>query len=121
MNQNYPEEIESAAKDVAGLTALRDVAREDLEEITDKITGEVLAATDPITGKPSFTNDRARDLAIRERCRASEEWRERSRRTEEAELKRAEAAARLERLRGEFSLQKLERRERVAAIDAAIN
>lgn len=121
MNRNYPQEIEEQSITLHGLTCRRDEAQETLERVSDEITCAVLAETDPNTGKLRHTNDKARDLAIREKCRNSVAWVEADERLRLAELARAGAQARLERLRGEFSESKLARRERIAAIDAAIN
>lgn len=122
MNQrNYPQEIEEQSITLHGLTERRDEALDHLERITDRITREVLAETDPDTGKLRYTNDKTREIAIREKSRNSVPWSEADERLKLAELARAGAQARLERLRGEFSESKLARRERVAAIEAAIN
>lgn len=120
MKRNYPQEIEEQAIALEQITRRRDEAREKMEEVTDLITRDVLNMVDAETGKLRFTNDKARDLAIRERQRASGEYQKWATIAANAEISRAEAAARLERLRGEFSLSKIERRERIAAIDAAI-
>lgn len=121
MNQNYPQEIEEQAITLHGLTGSRDEAQEILERITDTITRAVLAETDSDSGKLRYTNDKARELAIREGCRNSVAWVEADERLRIAELARAGAQARLERLRGEFSESKLTRRERIVSIEAAIN
>lgn len=121
MNRNYPQEIEEQSNILDQITRRRDDARDHLEAVTDEITRMVLTETDPETGKPRHTNDKARDLAIRERQRASGVYQGWATAEREAEIERAVASARLERLRGEFSESKLQRRERIAAIDAAIN
>jgi hypothetical protein len=118
--RNYPQEIEEQSITLQQTTERRDEAKAHLEEITDVITGDVLRMTDPDTGKPAFTNDKARELGVRERQRASGEYQKWASILQTAEFERAAAAARLERLRGEFSESKLARRERVAAIEAAI-
>lgn len=121
MNRNYPQEIEEQSITLHGLAGRRDEAQATLELVTDEITRAVLAETDPDTGKLRHTNDKARELAIRERCRASGEWKMWEEIARQSETSRAEATARLERLRGEFSESKLARRERIASIEAAIN
>jgi hypothetical protein len=68
--RNYPAEIEEQSIALARICERRDEARERLEETVDDIAREVLAETDETTGKPRHTNDKARELAIRERCRA---------------------------------------------------
>lgn len=119
--RNYPQEIEEQSNSHAAITKLVTEAKARMEEVTDAITHGVLTETDRDTGKPAFTNDKARELAIRERQRASGEYQRLAEMVMHLELDRAAASARLERLRGEFSLLKIERRERIAAIDAAIN
>lgn len=118
--KNYPELIEEQSIALTRITERRDQAHNHLEAITDEITREVLAETDPETGKPRHTNDKAREIAIRERQRASGEYQTWATIEREAKTDHAEASARLERLRGQFSLSKIERRERIAAIEAAI-
>lgn len=121
MTRNYPAEIEEQANELAVVTTHRDEARLIQEIITDGITREILGEADPDTGKPRHSNDKARELAIRERCRNSPAWVEADERLRLTEITRAAAQARLERLRGEFSESKLARRERIANIEAAIN
>jgi hypothetical protein len=120
MTRNYPAEIEEQSIALAKITRRRDEAAEARQQVEDAITFEVIREIDPVTGKPSYTNDTMRGIAIRERCNASGSYQQWNDILREAELNRAEAAARLERLRGEFSMSKIERRERVAAIEAAI-
>jgi hypothetical protein len=119
--RNYPQEIEDQAIALTRLTSERDAAQRELEFITDGITRAVLADVDETTGKPRYSNDKARELAIRERCRLSVAWTEADERLRLAELARAGSQARLERLRGEFSESKLARRERIVNMEAAIN
>lgn len=122
MNQrNYPQEIEEQSNTLDQITRRRDDAREQLGTVTDEITRRVLTESDPDTGKLLHTNDKARDLAIRERQRASGVYQGWAAVEREAEIDRARVSARLERLRGEFSELKLSRRERIANIEAAIN
>ena len=120
MKRDYPAEIEEQSIALQRTQERRDEARLALEAITDAITADVLRLTDPDTGKPVFTNDKARELAIRERQRASGEYQKWAQVLQTAEFERAAAAARLERMRGDFAESKLERRERIAAIEAAI-
>lgn len=120
MNRNYPVEIEEQSVALVRIAERRDEARNHLEIITDFITSDVLRMTDPDTGKPAFSNDKARELAIRDRQRASGEYQKWAAIEREAQASHAEASARLERLRGEFSLSKIARRERIASIEAAI-
>jgi hypothetical protein len=121
MKRDYPAEIEEQSIALDQITRRRDEAREKMEEVTDEIAAEVLRETDPDTGKLRHSNDKARELAIRERQRASGEYQKWAQVLQTAEFERAQGSARLERLRGEFSISKIERRERIAAIDAAIN
>lgn len=120
MNRNYPQEIEDQLLALTRLTSERDAAQEALEVITDDITHEVLMETEP-TGRLRYTNDKARELAIREYCRLSVAWTKASEQLRLAELARAGSQARLERLRDEFSESKLARRERIVNMEAAIN
>lgn len=121
MSRNYPAEIEEQSLALVKITERRDQARVHQEEVTEQITASVLNESDPDTGKLRHTNDKARELAIRERCRASGEWKMWEEIARQSETSRAEATARLERLRGEFSESKLARRERIVSIEAAIN
>lgn len=122
MNQrNYPEEIEEISNDLDQITRRRDEAREQMGTVTDEITRRVLTESDPDTGKPLHTNDKARELAIRERQRTNGVYQGWAAIEREAEIERARVSARLERLRGEFAELKITRRERIAAIEAAIN
>ena len=119
--RNYPQEIEEQSLAVTRLTSERDAAQEALAVSTDAIMRYVLTVLDPETGKPLYSNDKTRDLAVREKCRNSPDWTERDERLRLAELARAGSQARLERLRGEFSESKLARRERIVNMEAAIN
>lgn len=121
MTRHYPAEIEEQSLTLIQITERRDQARVHQEEITDEITREVLSELDSETGKPRYANDKARELAIRERCRASDNWKTWGEIARQAERSRAEISARLERLRGEFSESKLTRRERIVSMEAAIN
>lgn len=118
MMTDYPQKIESLAVELARLTTIRDDAREALEEVTDEITSAVLRTVEPTTGKPLYTNDKAREIEIRKRQRESEEWQTAANRLERTEHDRSIAAAILERIRGEFSVWKIERREAIAAAEA---
>lgn len=119
--RNYPQEIEEISNDLDRITRRRDEAREQLGTVTDEITRRVLTEADPETGKLLHTNDKARELAIRERQRANGVYQGWAAVEREAEIDRARVSAKLERLRGEFAESKLARRERVAAIEAAIS
>jgi hypothetical protein len=119
MNRNYPAEIEGEQLAIITTTERRDQARIHQEAITDEITREVLNEVD--NGKLRHSNDKARELAIRERCRASGEWKNWGEIARRHETLRAEGQARLERLRGEFAESKLSRRERIVNLEAAIN
>jgi hypothetical protein len=118
--RNYPQEIEEQSIALTRLSEERDRAKEALEAVTDEIMREVLGETE-LTGKLRYTNDKARDLAIRDRCRNSPAWVEISERARLAEIARAASEAKRERLRGEFSESKLARRERIVNMEAAIN
>lgn len=112
--RDYPAEIEMQANVVFRLTESRDDARQALEQTVDNITAAVLIAVDPETHKPRYTNDKAREIEIRQRQRESAEWQLWNSNLDEAEAQMKAGQARLERLRGEFAAQKLERAERIA-------
>ena len=61
---------------------------------------------EPTTGKRLFTNDKAREIEIRRRQRESAEWRLWAARLDDIEGQGRAAAAKLERIRGEFSLHR---------------
>lgn len=121
MNRNYPVEIEEQSIALVRITERRDEARKYLEELTDIATSAVLFEIDEATGKPRYSNDKARELAIRERQRASGEYQGWAAIEREAEANRAEASARIERLRGQFAMFKREADERIADKYAAIS
>lgn len=112
--KNYPELIEEQSVALARITERRDEAKTHLEEVADRIAAEAMAEVDTYPYKPRFTNDRARELAIRERQRASGEYQRWAAIEREAQANHAEATARLERLRGEFAMFKREVDERIA-------
>jgi len=77
--------------------------REQLQEIEDEITVQVLTAIDA-SGKSLFTNDRTREIEIRRRLKNCDEYQSLLAvcyRQEEAKIKET---AYLERLRNEFRL-----------------
>lgn len=115
---DYPQKIEDQANELARLTSLRDDCKEALEEVTDEITSAVLRTVEPTTGKPIFTNDKAREIEIRKRCRESDEWQLLATKLDDDEMKVKEAANKLERMRNSFAIWKLEKRESIAAQEA---
>lgn len=111
---NYPAEIEGTALDLAILNArIHDIARL-IQQADDAIAFDVLFAVDPQTGKPLFSNEAQRSIAIRDKQRADQNWCELAKEMDAAEMNRARLSAKLERLRGEFSTWKILKRAEIA-------
>jgi hypothetical protein len=97
-----PQAIQDAALNLATINAELQRARARLIFESDQILLAVLTATDAATGKPLFTNEAQRGLAIRDGERTSEKFRDAENWVADWEFKRAEATAWLERLRNEL-------------------
>ena len=115
----YPAQIEAQVLELARVTRQRDLAKDDLDVLSDEITKEVLLTVEPTTGKLIFTNDKSRDIEIRKRQRESNDWITALNKYESEEGDRVHCAAILERLRGDFSVWKIEKREAIATLEAA--
>lgn len=110
---NYPAEIEAAALELAQINQrIRDYQRAQIA-LDDSISFEVLFAVSPETNKPLFTNDAQRAIAIRDRQRNSEPYQTLQKNLDAAEMSRALATAKIERLRGEFATWKLLKRAEI--------
>lgn len=118
MNRDYPKEIEEKAILLSNITLERDAAREALNLVEDRIAFDVITAKDS-SGKPQFSNETLRGIAIRETCASSDEHSDLKASVERLEVLKTQAAARLERMRNEFSKWKIEERARIAEMEAA--
>ena len=117
MSRNYPEEIEITAVQLAGETEGLKAARENLALVEAQILFQILSEVDE-KGKPVFSNEdkRGAELVIRlsqdERVCAIKQT------ISKTGLHQKQLEARLEKLRGLFSIEKIERREKLAALEA---
>lgn len=115
--KSYPQEIEERAIYLSNVTLVRDAARESLQAIEDQITYDVIVERDS-NGKPLYSNDALRQIAIRHRCAASQEYKDLKGSVESLEVLKTQAMLGLERVRNEFSQWKIEERLRIAGIEA---
>src|SRR5262245_50578896 len=113
-----PEAIEQKAIYCAELAQERDREQAKLQEIEDMVTVEILGQRDS-SGKPVYSNETSRAIAIRQMCRDLGGWRQCKDKLEALELDLAMHRAELERLRGEFSAWKLEHRRLTAEMETA--
>ena len=111
------EDIQKQAVYVAELTQERDTAKDELQEVEDMVTTDVLGERDT-SGKPAFSNETSRAIAVRERCRQLARWRAAKDKLDAKELLKAAETARLERYRNEFAIWKIERRREIAEMEA---
>jgi hypothetical protein len=101
---NYPAEIEQARIDIVGLSERIAELTDEIGYLDDSFTKIVLEAT--IEGsKPKYSNETARGIAIRELQRESIAYRKHTLDLRLAQAEKSGAEARLERLRGEFREQ----------------
>jgi hypothetical protein len=112
---NYPEQIEQTAINIANLAREINAIRSDMREIEIEQMGEVLSATDSATMKPLFSNDKQRDYALAVRLGDDGQYCALKVSLAERELEKGIAAAKLERLRAEFKLHLLDRQADIAA------
>lgn len=110
--RTYPEQIEDAALEHFRLSTELDDIRFDLGQITDPITADVASDN-------AYKNDTARKAEVKLRLADSVDYARLDKLLRETERYRVEVTARLERLRGEFSLYKLAWRERIARLESA--
>lgn len=106
--RDYPIKIEAESLKTIRLNERLADYRRAVEVINDSLTQEVIFAVDPTTGKPLFTNQEQRATAIRDRQREHQGLQSLLTNIEAVEKKKATLSARLERLRGEFSILKIE-------------
>lgn len=114
----YPQEIEQTGIKIANLSREINAIRGDMRELEIEQVGEVLSASDPETGKPLFTNDKQRDYALAVRLAEDGQYNALKANLAERELEKGIAAAKLERLRGEFKLHLIERQAEYIGLDA---
>jgi len=107
---NYPMLIEESGRKIAELTADIAQRRDEAAFLETQETVEILRAVGD-NGKPLFSNETARETALAGRLICNEEYQTAKRAIRSAELARALELARLERLRGDFQLQLIDRRE----------
>lgn len=115
---NLPEQIEAAANQIAGEAETLRAAREALALIEAETLFQILSEVDE-KGKLIFSNEdkRAAELVIR--LSKDERACELKATISKIDLHKKQLEARIEKLRGLFSLEKIERREKLAAIEAA--
>lgn len=116
--KHYPAEIEERAIYLSNITLEREMAKDRLQALEDQITYDVLTEKDG-NGKPSYSNDTLRGIAIRHRFAASDTWNKLKGDIESLDVLKVEATVRLERVRNEFSQWKIEERARIAEMEAA--
>lgn len=112
-----PEDIEKQAIYCAELTQERDRAQTKLQEIEDMVTTNVLGERDG-SGKPVYSNETSRAIAIRQTCRDLAVWNRAKEELDAKELLKAMEQARLEKYRNQFAQWKIEQRKAIAAMEA---
>ncbi len=113
-NFNYPEQIERASLDLAGVQREAATLRERLAEIEAILTLEIINAKTP-EGKPLYSNEAARNAELIRRLKDNEDAVEIKRMLERADERRAGLLAHVERSRGEFKLFLLDRQAEITA------
>lgn len=103
-----PSKIESTLFEIALLREKIEAKKIQLEEIDDRITLEVHDATGP-DGKKAFSNEKLRDIEIRRLQREDKEYWRLSGELGDASYEKDRLTARLERLRGDFKLELIDR------------
>ena len=116
--KQYPEAIETATLELSAIARRLDTLREDRQQIEDQFTRQILRAYDA-QGKALFSNESSRAIEIRARQIGSEGWCNLRDSIVALEEARACVIARAERLRGEFSIAKIEARAAVVAAEIA--
>lgn len=114
---SLPEEIEKRAIHLFNITLERDAERARLNAYEDSIAYDVITERDS-NGKPQHSNETLRGIEIRKRQRESVTWLELDSKVQSLEILRIEATARLERVRNELSVWKIEERARIAEMEA---
>ena len=113
---NYPERIETLALQLAAKTREVQDLREQLDLKESAATLEVLNARDE-GGRPLYSNETARNAALKLALTANTKYQELERKLSAAETDRAQLLASLERARNEFKLYLLDRQQEIAARD----
>lgn len=113
--KDYPGQIEATLLELATTEREIEASRDILQTFEDEFLERVLKAQKE--GKPLYTNDHQRSAAIRDLQRQSENWQDENENLVTSERERRRLMAKLERLRGEFSIAKLERRAEIAAME----
>ena len=103
-----PVKIESTLFEIGLLREKIQAKSLQMEEIDDQITLAVHSAVDG-EGKKLFTNDKARDIEIRRLRREHAEYQRLQGEVSDQTYEKERLVARLERLRGEFKLELIER------------
>lgn len=114
---NYPEQIEATALQLSAKTREVQDLREQIDLRESAATLEVLNARDE-QGRALYSNETARNAAIKLALASNNNFQDLDRKLVAAETERAQLLARLERLRGEFRLHLLDRRQELAAMDS---
>lgn len=108
--RNFPYEIEATTNEHYRISIEIADLHFDLGLIIDPITADVASDN-------AYKNDTARKAEVKLRLSNSDDYARLDKLLRAAEHKRAEMTARIERLRGEFSLFKLAWRERIARLE----
>jgi len=114
---NYPEQIEDVALQLSQRTREVQDLREQVTLRESAATLEVLNARDE-QGRALYSNETARNAAIKLALSSNNNYQELERRLTAAETERSQLLARIERLRGEFRLHLLDRQQEIAAMGA---
>lgn len=113
-----PEQIEAVACQLIGASEALRLSKESLALLEAQILFEILAEKDPQTEKPVYTNDKQREAAMVVRLGSDERVIALKVSISQQDSFKKQLEARLECLRGLFSLEKIERRERLMALEA---
>ncbi|HXG66560.1 MAG TPA: hypothetical protein VNO70_15780 [Blastocatellia bacterium] len=105
--RDYPKEIEALSLELAEATSDLAAVREQMEVEEMETLSTILHARDE-AGKPLYGNDKARDIARHRALRDSDTYRQYQLMERGLEARKAAIAAKLERLRKEFSIALLE-------------
>lgn len=105
----YPEQIETTQLEFNHLCRQLERLRDDYQEISDNLLLLILGATGE-DGKLKYTNETARNLAFRRLTIADNLFLTLREKIQLAETAKSTISAKLERLRGQFSVAKLEKR-----------
>ena len=114
---NYPEHIESLSLALAAKSRELQDLRAQLDLKESAATLEILNARDE-QGKALYSNETARNAALKLALSANPRYQELERKVAVAEQERAELFANLERVRGEFKVYLLDREQEIAAMRA---